>query len=118
MQNVAFTIAGRIRSNSKLLDNEVVSGMKILDVVIDKAPEILFDIDNLHERPKRQEGQTEITLELILKIVQWDKQNKRLKGFEYTFMKELAESKKPLTDRNKHIVRLNLEKVKKYGFKD
>lgn len=119
MQNVAFTIAGRVRSNNKLLDNEVSNGLKIIDIVIDKAPEILFDIDNLPEIPKiQEEQQTEITLELILKIVQWDKRNKRLKGFEYTFMNELAEERKPLTDRNKAIAKLNLGKVKKYGFKE
>ena len=118
MQNVAFTIAGRIRSNNNLLDNEVANGLKIIDVVIDKAPEILFDIDNLPETPKKQESQVEITLELIRKIVQWDKRNKRLKGFEYTFMNELAEERKPLTDRNKAIAKLNLGKVKKYGFKE
>lgn len=118
MQNVAFTIAGRIRNNNNFLDNEVANGLKIIDVVIDKAPEILFDIDNLPETPKKQESQAEITLELIRKIVQWDKRNKRLKGFEYTFMNELAEERKPLTDRNKAIVKLNLGKVKKYGFKE
>ena len=31
-------------------------------------------------------------------------------------MLELSEGRKPLTDRNKFIAGLNLQKVKKYGF--
>jgi hypothetical protein len=39
-----------------------------------------------------------------------------LKGYEYRFMAELSEGKKPLTEKNKFIARLNFEKVKKRGF--
>ena len=117
MLNLSFTIANRIRSNKILLDNEISNGLKIIDVVIDKAPEILFNIDIVTETIEKPEEQIEITIELIQKIVQWDKQKKRLKSFEYIFLNELAEGKKLLTERNKALAKLNLEKVIKYGFR-
>jgi len=78
----------------------------------------LDNVDELLERDKEQKenGNGEITLEQIINIVQWDKKNRKLKDFEYKFMLELSEGRKPLTDRNKFIAGLNLQKLKKYGF--
>jgi hypothetical protein len=115
-KTVAFNLAGRVRNNTRISEYERHCGIEILDLVIDKAPELLDDIDELNEKAEKQNGQPEIDLAVIKKIVAWDKKNKRLKGFEYQFMAELAEGRKPLTDRNKFIAGLNLKKVKKYGF--
>jgi hypothetical protein len=115
-KTVAFNLAGRVRNNTRISEYERHCGIEILDLVIDKAPELLDDIDELNEKAEKQNGQPEIDLTVIKKIVAWDKKNKRLKGFEYQFMAELAEGRKPLTDRNKFIAGLNLKKVKKYGF--
>lgn len=114
--SIAFNLAQRVRNNSKISDIERESGIKIIDLVVDKAPEILFEIDNIEpEKPKKEK---EITLDLVKKIVQWDRTNKRLKGYEFVFMNELAEGKKILNERNKQLARWNLEKVKKSGFRD
>lgn len=44
-QNVAWNLPGKIRNNSKISDYERNSGIRILDTVIENAPEILFEID-------------------------------------------------------------------------
>ena len=59
----------------------------------------------------------EITIELVDRIVKWDKKNKRLDAHKYLFMVELLEGKKKLTDRNKALVSYNLKTVQRFGFK-
>ena len=116
LQNIAFTLAGRIRNNSTILEGELSNGIKIIEIVIDKAPELLFEIDNLPEKQIKQIDNTEITLEIIKKMVQWDKKNKRLKDYEYKLMSDISEGKQPFSDLNKKYAKWNLIKVKKLGF--
>jgi len=119
MRDMANTISGRLRSKHKLNDNEFAYAIKILDHAIEKAPELFFNMDELVESEiSTSEKAPEITIELIKKIVTWDKKNKVLKDFEFFFMHNLAEGKKTLSDRNKFIASLNLNKVLKHGFKE
>ena len=117
-RDIAFNLAGRIRNNSKISDNERNGGLEIMDIVINKAPELLEEIDNINEQAEKEKSnKTEINIDLIKKIIEWDKEHKKLKGFEFLFMKELLSGKKPLSEHNKNIAKLNYEKAKKYGFK-
>ncbi|WP_373426906.1 AIPR family protein [Chryseobacterium lathyri] len=119
LQNIANSISKRLKSNSQLPDREIANGLIIIDRVLEIAPEILAEVDNLSEDiVPVKEKQSEITLELIQKIVNWDKKNRYLRSFEYVFMNDLAEGKKTLTERNKIIALLNLNKAKKGGFKE
>lgn len=115
-KTVAYNLAGRVRNNTRISDYERNCGIEILDHVIEKAPELLDGIDELNEKAQSQNGNPDITIDIIRKIVQWDRKNKRLKDFEYKFMADLVDGKKTLTDRNKFIAGMNLKKVKKYGF--
>ena len=45
-QTFAWTVAGRVRNNSVISDTERNAALKILDCVIEKAPEILQEIEN------------------------------------------------------------------------
>jgi hypothetical protein len=113
--DMANTISNRLRFNRQLTSIEISNAHKILDIVTEEAPELLFRIDEISEGTKKIK-KPDISLELIQEIVKWDKKNKRLKDFEYRFMADLAEGKKSLSERNVFIAGLNLEKVKKYGF--
>lgn len=118
-QSIAWNLSLKIRNNSPILANEITNGIGIIEKVIDDAPELFFNIDELVEpKLKYNEKVPEITLELLKKIIQWDKKKKKLKDFEFIFMKELAEGKKPFTDHNKKIAYWNLAKVKKHGFNE
>jgi len=115
-KTVAYILAGRLKGNTKISDYERNSGINILDIVNKQAPELMEDIDEINEKNKQKKN--EITLDLVKKIVQWDRKNKRLEGYQYKFMAELAEGKKSWSEHHKKIAILNLKKVKKYGFKE
>lgn len=115
--NVAFTLAGRIRTNSKISDYERKTGLNILEIVINKAPSLLEQIDDLIVLEKELiKNQVEVTFDLIKSMIEWDRVKKRLKIHEFKFLFNLFEAKKPLSEYNKKIVLLNYEKLKKYGF--
>lgn len=116
-RDVAYNIGARIRNNQKISDYERRCGIKIVDIVIENASELFDLIDEIVEKEQELVSKkAEITIDVVKKIVQWDKRNKRLKDHEYLFMAELAEGKKTLTERNKLLAGYNLEKVKKLGF--
>lgn len=117
--DMANTLGNRIRSNRVISDIERKQGEEILNIVADENPELFFDMEEFFEEDenKKQESE-EITIDLVKKVVQWDKRNKRLKPYEYRFMSDLSEGKKGMTSRNLYIAGLNLKKVKKYGFRD
>jgi hypothetical protein len=114
--DMANTVANRLRFNRQLTSIEISNANKILDIVTHEAPELFFKLDDLNNNNQKSK-KTEISMDIIQEIIKWDKRNKRLKDFEYRFMADLAEGKKPFTERNIFIAYLNLEKVKKYGFK-
>lgn len=114
---IASTLSSKIRNNRNISDIERNQGETILNLVADVNPELFFDMDDyfLDDQIKKPQ-EVEITLELVERIVKWDKKNKRLDPYKYLFMLELSEGKKPLTDRNKFLASLNLKTVEKYGF--
>lgn len=116
--NVLESIKYRVRTNSKLLDNERIIGIKILDIVIDKAPELLFDIDEINEQQKlKQNNLPEINIDLIKKMVAWDRKNKKLKDYQFTMMWNIVEGKEALTENKKKYCLYNFQFISKYGFK-
>ncbi len=118
-KTVAYNMAGRIRNNTKISDYERQTASTILDEVIKNMPELLDGIDEINENRKGiREEKPDITVDLISKVVQWDKKNKKLRDSEFVFMLELSKGNKPLTDRNKSFALSNLAKVKKFGFSE
>jgi hypothetical protein len=114
---MASTLSSKIRNNRSITDIERNQGEVILNIVTDLNPELFFDMEEFFNDDNiKEEGEIEITIEHIERIVQWDKKNKRLDAYKYRFMSDLLEGKKPLTDRNKFLVSLNLKTVKKFGF--
>jgi hypothetical protein len=116
--NIAFTIAGRVRLNGNISEHERITALKILDIIIDKSPEILFDADEIEIAiPSNGESkEVEITLELIKKMVDWDRKNKRLKPHHFKLMFDILNNKSQLTPQNKKYCLMNYQTIKKYGF--
>lgn len=115
--DLTFTLSQKIRTTKKITAIERKQAGDILDLVSDKNPELFFDMEEYFlEDHSMKEDEVEITLELIEQIVQWDKKKKRLDDYKFRFMLDLLEGNKSLTDRNKHLARLNLKTAKKYGF--
>jgi hypothetical protein len=116
--NIAFTIAGRVRQNTKITEVEKNTGLTILDIIISKAPEVLFDADEIADTEDAGKSKDpEITMELIKKMVSFDKQKKRLKPYQFRLMNEIANGKAELTPQNRKYCLLNFNTITKYGFK-
>lgn len=116
--NVAYNISNRLRNNTKLTDTERSTALKIIDIVIEKAPEILFDADEIEIDTKQNTSDDPIIdLELINKMVAWDRQKKRLKPHHFRMMFDIINGKEQLTPQNKKYCLMNYHMIKKYGFK-
>jgi len=116
-QNIAWNLTLKVRNNSDIPLNEVTRGIGILDIVIAKSPELLFEVDDIQEDyVKDKVNEPEMTLELIRKMVEWDKVNKRLKGFHIRMMINILNGTVQLTDPNKKYCQLNYQFISKWGF--
>jgi len=115
--DMASTLCNKIRNNRTITDIERNQGEVILNIVAEVKPELFFDMDDffIEDNSKKVE-EVEITIDLIERIVQWDKKNKKLDAYKYRFMADLLEGKIKLSDRNKYLARLNYNFVLKYGF--
>lgn len=94
------------------------NGISIIEKVIYKAPELLFEIDELVESSKNNGKDPEITLELIKKMVDWDTNRKRLKPHHFRMMFDIVNGKAVLSNLNKNYCLMNFHFISKYGFKD
>jgi len=115
--DMAYTISSKLKNNRPITDIERNQGESILNIVSEMNPELFFDMDNFfNEDENENPNDIEITIDLIEKIVLWDKRNKRIDAYKYRFMVDLLEGKKTLNERNIYLVRLNLKTVEKFGF--
>lgn len=118
-QDIAWNMPGKIRNNSRLSDYERNSALKILDAIIDNAPDLLLEIEepelgtDVNALPKGF-----ITMELIQKMVAWDKKHKKLKPHHFQFMNDVVNGKISLSDQTKRYAANNLITLKRYGFKE
>ncbi|MVN91454.1 AIPR family protein [Mucilaginibacter aquatilis] len=115
-QDHCFNLVGRIRNNKLLTDTERLAGIRILEIVTERAPEILYTDDPDEAAGKSSEEDINVTLELLGKVLAWDRRAKKLQGYEYQFMNDLVTEKKSLTDHNKRIALLNIKKAIRCGF--
>jgi hypothetical protein len=116
--DMASTLGSKIRNNREITDIQLNQGESILNIVAELNPELFYDMDDFFNADEnKKEEEVEISIDLIERIVQWDKRNKRLDAYKYRFMVDLLEGKKELTDRNKFLARLNLKTAEKYGFR-
>lgn len=117
-QDMASTLSSRIKNNRSITEIERNQGELILNIVADVNHELFFDMDDFfNEDANRKEDEVEITLDLIERIVQWDKKNKRLDDYKFKFLLDLLSGKITLTERNKFLAKQNLKTVEKYGFR-
>src|SRR5690606_29157213 len=116
--DMASTLSSKIRNNRTITNIERNQGEAILNIVAEVNPELFFDMDEFFiEDDIKKVEEVEITIDLIEKVVQWDRKNKKLDAYKYRFMVDLLEGSKSLTDRNKFLARLNLKTAEKYGFR-
>lgn len=117
-QSIAWNLSLKVRNNSPIQPNEMTNGVIIIEKVIDKAPELLSEINELTETTLEKKGNDpEITLELLKKMVDWDRSNKRLKPHHFRMMFDIVNGREELSSQNKKYCIMNFHFISKYGFK-
>ncbi len=125
-QSNASSIAYKIKNNRILTDSDRTKAMTIFDIVCKNNIELLEEADELAAKDKMLSSPLEkqnknlsiddISLELIQKMVAWDKQHRILDDWKWKAMNDVICEGKVLTERMKYAFRYNLEKLKKAGF--
>lgn len=117
--NIAFTLGGRIRNNSTILDNERRIGIQIIDIVIDKAPELLLEIDDINAKESDVMiiDKPNIDINLIQRMIIYDRKHNILKPQYFMFMNNILKGKRSLSEVAVEHCQVSLEILKKHGFK-
>lgn len=118
-RTVLFSLAQAVQNKRTFHENELRNGPELLDIALDEAPELFEGINEAEALPSAsaENGQDpEITLDLIGRMVAWDKKNKKLVPHHYLLLKHIAEGKTVLSEQNKRYVRTSLERLKKHHF--
>ena len=117
-RTIAFTISQKAKNNPNFSETERKRAIEIIDTVIETAPDLLFEIDELDQTQPEKSGKEniEVTIELIERMVEWDRKNKRLQDHHFKYMWNVANKKQPFDERAKKYAVMNLAKLKKFGF--
>ncbi|MCS2569410.1 hypothetical protein NXX61_01660 [Bacteroides ovatus] len=120
-----FDMANTIKFNRKITDNNRKKAMTIYEIVCTNNIELLAEADELTEEQKTDLSTTVkdstsadhgITIELIQKMVAWDKHRRILKDWQWNVMNEIISGKKTLNDRLAWGCKQNLKTLKQHGF--
>lgn len=116
-KTVAFNLANKVRNLTRTIsESERQAAILILDLVAVKAPELFDEIDDVNDRLNINSSKSEITIEIIRSILQWDRKNKQLSAHERKLMTAIGAGEMTLTDKNLLYARMCLIKVRKSGF--
>lgn len=127
-QSAALEIAHKLKFNHKFSDSDRRRAINVYDIVCEKNIDLLFEADKLalEDARDKQESNTsstnhdnkEITIELIQKMVEWDRRRRILKDWQWKVMDEIVKGKRSLDERLKRGVYMNYITLKKRGFTD
>lgn len=115
-QSIAWNISGRVRNRSKIYDHERTAGVRIMDIVIENAPELLSEIDEIETASAAVSDSEDKIITSVRKLVRWDSRNRRLKSQHRKYMLELVSGESPLNAQAEEVVRGYLAEMKKYGY--
>ena len=119
-QGWASDVAFIVKNKRQFSSQEKRHAMFLFDLVCKHNIELLEEADTIAESEKNRSSQQspsdEITLELIQRMVDWDRRKRILDDWKWNVMNDVVQGRKPLTDRLKYAFYLNLEKLKNNGF--
>lgn len=127
LQSAARDTASKLKFKHKFSDSDRRRAMLVYENVCKNNIELLEAADELLEEdnlePKENANTismsvNDISLELVEKMVLWDKYKHVLEDWKWRAMDEVVQGRKSLTDRMKYAFYFNLEKLKKAGFID
>jgi hypothetical protein len=127
-QSNALNLAYKIKNKRPLSDDDLTKGMEIYDIVCKNNIELLEEADELTEkeileatekaRTASSSSADDMTLELVKKMVAWDKRHRILKDWKWRTMNDVLQGKCEFNDQKKYAFYLNLEQLRKAGFEE
>ena len=118
-----FDMANKIKFNRIIPDIDRTKAMIVYEIVCEHNIELLSEADSLQEPTTIEAGNDNresighgMTIELVQKMVDWDKRRHILKDWQWNVMNDIVSGKFPLNDRYAWGCKKNLELLKKHGF--
>lgn len=127
-QNAADEIARKLKYDRKISDSDRKRAIAIFEIVCKNNIELLSEADEIAAQEKEQVIQQqnivaqnyneddEMNIELIKKMVEWDRRKRILKDWQWQVMFDVANGKKQLTEQFKRGFLMNLKKLQSKGF--
>lgn len=122
-QGWASDIAFIIKNNRQFSSRDKSHAMYLFEIVCKHNIELLEEADTIAKSEAnaittQSSTSGEMTLELIQRMVDWDRRKRILEDWKWNVMNDVVQGRKQLTDRMKYTFYLNLEKLKKHGFEE
>lgn len=115
--DAAFNIGSAVGQGKDVRDSLLSAAERILDLVTERAPELLVEMDGYQESDDSNgEQNAEITIELLKKLMRWDARARVLAPYKFNFIKALVNGSKELTEKNRELAGRNLQEAQKRGF--
>lgn len=121
-----FDMANKIKFNRDITDNDRLKAIAIYEIVCQHNIDLLEEADKLAEADRKNikgekgiennSSSSVITIELVQRMVDWDKRRHILENWKWKTMNDVIDGKKELNERLKYAFSLNLEMLKKHGF--
>jgi hypothetical protein len=118
-RNAAWHIGSKVRERSKFSDIERATALKILDIVAEERPDLFFTIEDEVQRieTKEIEPAETITMDLIGRMVAWEKKNKKLPLPQVQYLIGVANGKFVLDANAQKYLRKVLANLRRFGFR-
>ena len=118
-----FDIANAVKNNRDITDINRRKAMNIYEIVCKNNIDLLAEADELLEQEQtrnisKHTSKTDhgITIELIQRMVDWDKHRRILQDWQWKVMNEIVMGEKSLNDRLAWGCKQNLKILKQHGF--
>lgn len=116
-----FDMANKVKFNRSISDNDRSKAMTIFEIVCQYNIDLLSEADELteeilEEAVKITTDDHGITVELIQKMVDWDKRRHILKDWQWNVMNDIVSGKRALNSSLAWGCKKNLELLTKRGF--
>lgn len=123
-QTIARDTASKIKFKHKFAPNDIRKAIAVYETVCENNIELLEEADTIADQEPANDATSQsnpqpsndITLELVERMVEWDRRRRVLEDWKWKVMDDVVHGRKPLTDRMKYAFYLNLEKLRKKGF--
>lgn len=120
-QGWASDVAFIVKNNRPFGSREKSHAMLLFEIVCENNPALLEEADAMSESENQGENSlkvatAEITIDLIRRMVEWDKRKRILDDWKWKAMNNVIQGRRSLTEQMKYAFLLNLEQLKKHGF--